>query len=284
MVVWMLFAVPVILIFGAMGLAVKYPKNLIIGRIIFEIKQYERAVVYRLGKYHRTLEPGWRIVIPIIESFVKYDLRTEAIDVAAQEVITKDGIKLLVDAIIYLKVEDAVKAELEVEEDYRKAIEAHVKGRIRNLAGTVDLAELYANIEDINNQLKKETQELVESWGVEIVDMELQTIRPPGDVVDALQAKEIQERYKEAAKEEAQQTKIRIDAIEAAAGKLSDSALNYLYLQSLKKVADGKASKIIFPLEFTKLAEKIGKGMGGEGGMNKENIEALAEKYLGSSG
>ncbi|MFO7872305.1 MAG: SPFH domain-containing protein [Candidatus Undinarchaeales archaeon] len=281
MVVWMLFAVPVIMVFGAMGLAVKYPSNLIIGKIIFEIKQYEKAVVYRLGKYHRTIEPGWRIVIPVIESFVKYDLRTEALDVAAQEVITKDGIKLLIDAIIYLRVEDAVKAELEVEEDYRKAIEAHVKGRIRNIAGTVDIAELYANIGDINKQLEKETQELVSSWGVDIVNMELQTIKPPDDVVDALQAKEIAERYKEAAKEEAQQTRIRIDAIEAAAGKLSEPALNYLYLQTLKDVADGQSSKIIFPLEFSKLAEKIGKGVGG--GLDKEGLESLAKKYLGSA-
>ncbi len=281
MVVWMLFAVPVIMVFGAMGLAIKYPHNLIIGKIIFEIKQYEKAVVYRLGKYHRTLEPGWRIVIPIIESFVNYDLRTEALDVAAQEVITKDGIKLLIDAIIYLRVEDVVKAELEVEEDYRKAIEAHVKGRIRNIAGTVDINELYANIGDINKQLEKETQELVRSWGVDIVNMELQTIKPPEDVVDALQAREIAERYKEAAKEEAQQTKIRIDAIEAAAGKLSEPALNYLYLQTLKDVADGQSSKIIFPLEFSKLAEKIGKGVGG--GLDKEGLESLAKKYLGSA-
>ena len=278
MVVWIIFAVPVIMIFGAIGLAAKYPHNLIIGRIIFEIKQYEKAVVYRLGKYHRTLEPGWRIVIPILESFVKYDLRTEALDVAAQKVITKDGIKLLVDAIIYLRVEDVVKAELEVEEDYRKAIEAHVKGRIRNIAGTVDIDELYANITDINKQLEDETQSLVRSWGVEIVNMELQSITPPKDVVAALQATEVARRYKEAAKEEAQQTKIRIDAIEAAAGKLSDSTINYLYLQALKDVANGRSSKIIFPLEFTKLADKVGEGFSKKG---SNALESLAEKYLG---
>ncbi len=276
----MLFAVPVILIFGGLGLMIRSPKQFIIGRLLFEFKQYEKAVVYRFGKYHRTVGPGWHLIIPVIESFVKYDLRTEAIDVAAQEVITKDGVKLLIDAIIYLRVVDPVKAELEVEEDYRKAIEAHVKGRIRNIAGTVDIQELYANIEEINKQLKKETQELVDAWGVEIVDMELQTITPPPEVVEALQAKEIAERYKEAAREEAMTTKIRINALEEAAGKLSNSTLSYLYIKALKDVADGKASKIIFPLEFTKLADKIG---GGIGGLKKEDLEALANKYLGAA-
>ena len=123
-------------------------------------------------------------------------------------------------------------------------------------------------------------QELVGDWGVKVIDFELQTITLPANVVKAIEAREIAERYKEAAKEEALATEIRIQAIENAAGKLSEPALNYLYLNTLKEMANGQASKIIFPLEFTKLAEGIGKGIGG---MKKGELEAVAEKYLGTA-
>jgi regulator of protease activity HflC (stomatin/prohibitin superfamily) len=178
---------------------------------------------------------------------------------------------------VYLKVVDPVKAELEVEEDYRKAIEEYVKGRIRNVVGGLELTELYAKIADINKDIKEQVSKITTGWGVEVIDTELVNVVPPDEVVDAMQAQEIAERYKEAAKEEAQATKIRIDALQDAAGKLTEPTLNYLYLKSLKDIADGQASKIIFPLEFSKLAEGVGKGFGGNG---SGKMEELAGKVL----
>jgi regulator of protease activity HflC (stomatin/prohibitin superfamily) len=273
----MLVAIPVILVFGGLGLIVKSPKNLILGKIMFEFKEYERGVVYRFGKYHRVAEPGWRFVIPVIETFVKYDLRTETIDIPPQEVITKDAVKLKIDAIIYLRVDDPVKAELYVEEDYRKAIEEHVKGRIRNLVGSMDIDDLYGKIDQVNNQLREDVQKLAIEWGVMIVNVELISVTPPKEMIDAMQAEEIAERYKRAELQEAETTKIRINAIEDAAGKLTAPTLNYLYIRALKDMANGRATKIVFPMELTNIVEKLGKGLVGK---EKTDLAAAAETLL----
>jgi len=277
MVMWMLIAVPIILVFGGLGLLIKSPKNLILGKVLFEFKEYERGVIYRFGKYHRVADPGWRFLIPIIETFVKYDLRTETIDIPPQEVITKDAVKLRIDAIIYLRVDDPVKAELYVEEDYRKAVEEHVKGRIRNLVGSMSLEELYGKIDEINNQLREDVQKLAIEWGVMIVNVELISVTPPQEMVDAMQAEEIAERYKRAEMQKAETTKIKINAIEEAAGQLTAPTLNYLYIKALKDIADGRSTKIVFPMELTKAVERIAGGLGGK---DKTDIASAAEKLL----
>jgi len=279
MVLFLVVAIPVILIFAGLGLLIKNPRHWVLGKIIFEFKQYERGVVFRFGKYHRLVGPGWVFIIPIIETFAKYDLRVETIDVAPQEVITKDAVKLTIDAVIYLKVEDAVKAELVVEEDYRKAVEEHVKSRIRNVVGNLELQDLYARITEINKKLKDETQKLTAEWGVDIITIELQRVTPPEDVVEAMKAEEVALLYKNAAVQEAESTKIRIRALEEAAGGLSNSTIAYLYLKALKDVADGKATKIIFPMELTRVAEKLASGLGGN--MPKERLEQLLESVVG---
>ena len=277
MVLWMLIAIPVILVFAGLGLIVKSPKNLILGKVLFEFKEYERGVIYRFGKYHRIAEPGWRFVIPIIENFVKYDLRTETIDIPPQEVITKDAVKLKIDAIIYLRVDDPVKAELYVEEDYRKAIEEHVKGRIRNLVGSMNIDELYAKIDHVNNQLREDVQKLAIEWGVMIVNVELISVAPPKEMIEAMQAEEIAERYKRAEMQQAETTKIKIGAIEDAAGKLTQPTLTYMYLRALKDIADGRATKILYPMELTSAVEKLAASMGDS---KKGEIAETAAKLL----
>jgi len=211
------------------------------------------------------------------ETFVKYDLRTETIDIPPQEVITKDAVKLRIDAIIYLRVDDPVKAELYVEEDYRKAVEEHVKGRIRNLVGSMSLEELYGKIDEINNQLREDVQKLAIEWGVMIVNVELISVTPPQEMVDAMQAEEIAERYKRAEMQKAETTKIKINAIEEAAGQLTAPTLNYLYIKALKDIADGRSTKIVFPMELTKAVERIAGGLGGK---DKTDIASAAEKLL----
>ena len=264
-----------------LGLLLKNPRHWIIGKIIFEFKEYERAIVYRFGKFHRVAGPGWVFIYPIIETFVKYDKRIESIDVPPQEVITKDGVKLNIDSIFYIKVTDPAKTELEVEEDYKKALQEYVMGRIRNLVGSMELQDLYENIESINAKLKESVQMLAKSWGVEVLDVELQQITPPEEVARALEAEEVALLYKNAAVQEAEATKIRIRALEEAAGGLSQSTLSYLYLKALKDVAEGKSTKIIFPMELTKAAENIGKGLGAAA--NKDKIEQLLDALVGKS-
>lgn len=282
MVLFLVLAIPAIILFGGLGLILKNPRNWILGKIIFEFKEYERGVVFRFGKYHRLVGPGWVVIWPIIESFVSYDLRVESFDVAPQEVITKDAVKLVIDAVYYLRVTDPVKAELVIEEDYQKAVEEHVKGRIRNIVGNLELQDLYAKIKEIDEQLKDDVEKLTKEWGIEIISVELQRISPPEEIVKAMAAEEIALLYKNAAVQEAEATKIRIRAIEEAAGSMSQSTLAYLYLKALKSVADGKSTKIIFPMELTKIAENLSKGIGNiSGGVNKEKLEQMLETVIG---
>jgi len=224
---------------------------------IVEFKEYERSVVFRFGRYHRVAGPGWVLILPGIEKYVKYDLRAKSVDIPPQSVITKDGIELMVDAIIYLRVVDPRKAELFVEEDYQKAVTEYVKGRIRNAIGKLELAQLYGTINELNTQVREQAQQITKNWGVEVEDVELQGVSPPEDVVIALKAQEIAELEKAAAVEKAAALKIRINAIQESAGSLNDKALAYLYIQSLQEMAKGSATKIIFPLEFSKLAQRL---------------------------
>ncbi|MFH1786586.1 MAG: SPFH domain-containing protein [archaeon] len=227
---------------------------------LVEFKEYERAVVFRFGRFNRVAGPGWVLILPVIEKYTKYDLRTHTVDVPPQMVITKDGIELRIDAVVYIRVIDPKKAELFVEEDYRFAVEEFIKGKIRNIIGRMELSDVYGRITDLNEILCESARNISQNWGVEIEDVELQGVQPPADVVDALKAQEIAERQKLAAIERAEALKIKIDAIQKSAGQLNDKALAYLYMQSLEKIAAGPANKIIFPLEFTKLAERLVSG------------------------
>lgn len=279
MVLLVVFAIPAILLFAGLGLLLKNPRHWIIGKLIFEFKEYERAIVYRFGRFHRQAGPGWVFIWPIIEIFTKYDLRIEAIDVPPQEVITKDGVKLNIDSVFYIKVIDPIKTELQVEEDYKRALEEYVQGRIRNLAGGMELQELYENIEDINKKLKEDVQKLAAGWGLDVIDVELQQVTPPEEIVKAMEAEEVALLYKNAAVQEAEATKLRIRALEEAAGGLSQSTISYLYLKALKDVADGKATKIIFPMELTKAAENLTRGLAS--GVSKDKIEQLLDTLVG---
>ena len=224
---------------------------------IVEFKEYERCVVFRFGRFNRVAGPGWVLILPIIEKYVKYDLRTHTSDIPQQAVITKDGITLNIDAIVYLRVIDPKKAELYVEEDYRYAVEEFVKGKIRNIVGKLELSDVYGRIAELNQNLRDEARKVAQNWGVEVEDVELKGVEPPPNVVAALEAQEIAEREKMAASERAEAVKIKINAVKEAAGELNEQALAYLYMQTLQQLSTGAANKIIFPLEFTKLAERL---------------------------
>jgi regulator of protease activity HflC (stomatin/prohibitin superfamily) len=172
-------------------------------------------------------------------------------------VITKDGVDLKVNAVIYLRVVDPKKAELYVEQDYRYAVEEYVKGRIRNIIGSMDLQMVYGDITKINERLKEEARRISQGWGVEVEDVELQNVEPSPDVAAALKARQIAEMQRRASEEQAAATKIRIDAIKDATKDLDEQTLAFLYIKSLEQIAKGPANKIIFPLEFSKLAQRL---------------------------
>ncbi|MEM0372425.1 MAG: SPFH domain-containing protein [archaeon] len=239
------------------------------------LNEYERAVIFHRGKFERVAGPGWTFLIPFIESHVLVDLRTKSVDIPAQEVVTKDNVKLKIDAILFLKVQDPKKAVLNVE-NYQKSAVLDVQAALRSVVGQMEASDVISSISKINAMLKESTKKVTEDWGVEIENVEIQSVTLPEGLQKAMHALKEAQQKKLAAKETAEGMKIKLDAVQEAASKFSQPTLQYMYLQSLQKIAEGKSSKIIFPMELSRLAASVSEKFGTDYAKAQQEI---AEKY-----
>jgi regulator of protease activity HflC (stomatin/prohibitin superfamily) len=225
------------------------------------LQEYERAVVFRFGRFQKVAGPGWLAVVPFIDSFIKTDLRVQTLEVSPQEVVTKDNIKLTLDAIVFLHVIDPKKAIIAVE-DYEDAALSFIQANLRDVVGKLTLEQVISNIDQINNTLNRNLAKTAEEWGLEVDKIEIQSVELPPTVMEAMHKKRAATEEKFAQVQRAEAQKLTIDALQEAAGKLTQPTLHYLYLQSLQKMAEGKSSKIIFPLELSGLATALSAKMG----------------------
>ena len=162
------------------------------------INQYERGVVLRLGKYSRTLEPGFRVIIPYIDKMTKVDVRTTPMDVPKQEVITRDNVTVNVDAVVYSRVIDARKAVLETT-NYRYATATFAQTALRDVTGNFDLDELLSKRDEISTQIKEIVDAQTDKWGIDIENVKLQNIELPADMKRAMAKQAEAERERRAA-------------------------------------------------------------------------------------
>ncbi len=162
------------------------------------VNQYEKAIILRLGKYRSTSEPGLTIVLPFIESILKVDMRERVINVQPQEVITKDNVSVVVDAVIYYKITDPVKAEFEIE-DFDLAATTLAQANLRNIVGDKTLDETLTARDVINVNLRDVLDDATDNWGVKVTRVEVQKIDPPQDIVEAMSGQMKAEREKRAA-------------------------------------------------------------------------------------
>lgn len=162
------------------------------------VKQYEKGVILRLGKYKSTANSGVVFVFPFIESMIKVDMREKVISVEPQQVITKDNVTVVVDAVIYYKVVDPVKAEFEVE-DFSIAATTLAQTNLRNLIGDKMLDETLVARDVINTNLRDVLDEATHNWGVKVTRVEVQKIDPPEDITLAMSQQMKAEREKRAA-------------------------------------------------------------------------------------
>lgn len=169
--------------------------------LIFSVRiitQYEKGVILRLGKYRSTADSGVTFVFPFIESMIKVDMREKVISVEPQQVITKDNVTVVVDAVIYYKVVDPVKAEFEVE-DFSLAATTLAQTNLRNLIGDKTLDETLVARDIINTNLRDVLDEATHNWGVKVTRVEVQKIDPPEDITLAMSQQMKAEREKRAA-------------------------------------------------------------------------------------
>ena len=213
------------------------------------LREYERAVVFRLGRVRPIRGPGLVFLIPVLERMVKISLRTVVLDVPKQDVITKDNVSIIVNAVVYFKVTDPEKAILEIE-DYNFATSQLAQTTLRSVAGQADLDELLSDRETINAQLRTILDKHTDPWGVKVSDVEVKHIDLPPEMQRAM-ARQAEAERDRRAKVIIAEGEYQASAKLAAASKVlqqSPVSLQLRYLQTLSEVATEHNSTIVFPI------------------------------------
>lgn len=229
---------------------------------IRQINQYQKGIKFLLGKYTGTMEPGWRLVFPIFQSYRKVDLRVKAVDVPNQEAITKDNISVSVNAVIYYKVKEAEKAVLEVE-DFYYAISQLAQTTMRNAVGQVDLDDLLSQRDKVSENIRNIIDIASDPWGIKVSDVELKDIVLPEEMKRVIGKQAEAEREKRAIIIRAEGELLSASNMAKAAQVLaaSEGALHLRTLQSINDISSDKSNTIVFavPLEILRAFERFGK-------------------------
>lgn len=222
---------------------------------IRQINQYERGVKFTLGKFSSIMDPGWRLVIPIFQTYRKVDMRVKAVDVPDQNAITRDNVSVAVNAVIYYKVSSAEKAIIEVE-DFYYAISQYAQTTMRNIVGEVTLDELLAGRETIANRIKEIVDKETDEWGLKVNNVELKDIRLPENMERTIAKQAEAEREKRAVIITSEGELAAAQNMAQAAKILSgaDGALHLRTLQSINDISSDQSNTVIFtlPLDIMK--------------------------------
>jgi regulator of protease activity HflC (stomatin/prohibitin superfamily) len=213
------------------------------------LREYERAVVFRLGRLVGVKGPGIVLLVPIVDRMVRVSLRVVAMDVAPQDVITKDNVSVKVNAVVYFRVMSADKAIVEVE-DFLYATTQLAQTTLRSVLGQVELDQLLAERESINHRLQRIIDEQTDSWGIKVALVEIKHVDLPVEMQRAIARQAEAERERRA-------KVIHADGEFQASHKLFEAAnilsqnsmtLQLRFLQTLTEVASEKNSTLIFPI------------------------------------
>ncbi|OQA81949.1 MAG: FtsH protease regulator HflK [Microgenomates group bacterium ADurb.Bin238] len=223
-----------------------------------QINEYERGVVYTMGRFTGIVEPGWRLVWPIFQSFRKVDIRTKAVDVPKQETITKDNVSIKMNAVIYYKVRDAGKSINEVE-DVFSAVSQLAQTTMRRIAGEVTLDELLQNREKIASDILKIIDKTSDAWGIDVETVELKDIELPENMVRTMAKQAEAEREKRATIINSEGEVIAANNLGKAANTLAKApgALHLRTLNSINDISSDQSNTIIFalPMEILRAIE-----------------------------
>lgn len=213
------------------------------------IREYERAVVFRLGRLVGAKGPGLIILIPIIDKMIKIDLRTITMDVPPQEIITRDNVPIKVDAVVYFRVIDPVKAVTEVM-DFAYATSQISQTTLRSILGQVELDEVLSKREHINQRLQEIIDEETDPWGIKVSTVEVKAVELPEGMKRAMAKQAEAERERRAKIISAEGEFQAAEKLSSAAKKIAEEpiALQLRYLQTLTEVAAEKNSTTIFPV------------------------------------
>jgi regulator of protease activity HflC (stomatin/prohibitin superfamily) len=235
-----------------MGIAALIAVGIPAALIFFGIRvlaEYERGVVFRLGRFNRVMEAGLNLMIPGVERMVKISLREVVMDVPAQEVITRDNVSVKVNAVLYFRVLHPEKAVIQVE-NYLYGTSQLAQTTLRSVCGQAELDELLAERDDVNRKLQEIIDLQTEPWGVKVRAVEVKQIDLPPDMQRAMARQAEAEREKRAKIIHAEGEFQAAERLAEAAGVLAGepAAIQLRYLQTLSEIATENNSTIAFPI------------------------------------
>jgi regulator of protease activity HflC (stomatin/prohibitin superfamily) len=213
------------------------------------LNEYERGVIFRLGRVIQAKGPGLIILIPIVDRMIKVSMRLVAMDVDPQDVITRDNVSVKVNAVIYFRVIDPVKAIVEVE-SYNYAMSQLAQTTLRSVCGQAELDELLSDREKINNQLQEILDTHTDPWGIKVATVELKHIDLPQEMQRAMAKQAEAERERRAKVINAEGEYQAATRLAEAAEIMHDRpmALQLRYLQTMREMAAENNSTTVFPL------------------------------------
>ncbi len=224
------------------------------------VNQYERGIVLRLGKFHRTMDPGLRLIFPYFDRMIKVDVRTTPMDIPKQEVITKDNVTVNVDAVVYYRVLDPRKAVLETT-NYSYATSTFAQTALRDITGNFELDEILSKRDEISSQIKEIVDKQTDKWGIDIENVKLQNIELPSDMKRAMAKQAEAERERRAAVISAEGEKAAADAVAKAAELLAKTpgGIQIRTLQTLEKISTDPSQKtvILLPNDVANIIKNI---------------------------
>jgi len=222
---------------------------LLVASAIKILREYERGVVFMLGRFYKVKGPGLVLIIPIVQQMVKVDLRTLVLDIPTQDLITRDNVSVKVNAVLYFRVVDSERAIINVE-NYLEATGQLAQTTLRSVLGQHELDELLAERERLNHDIQKILDEQTDIWGIKVSNVEIKHVDIDESMIRAIAKQAEAERARRAKVIHADGESQAADKLVEAATKLSEQkgAMQLRYMQTLVEIAGEKSSTIVFPL------------------------------------
>jgi regulator of protease activity HflC (stomatin/prohibitin superfamily) len=249
------------LILGQLWIVLAVLLLIVLATSLKVLREYERAVVFMLGRFWKVKGPGLIIIIPVIQQMVRVDLRTRVLDVPQQDVISRDNVSVKVNAVIYYRILDAERAVIQVE-DFQAATSQLAQTTLRSVLGQHELDEMLAERDRLNADIQRILDEQTEAWGIKVSNVELKHVDLDESMIRAIARQAEAERGRRAkiidAEGEMQAAKRFMEAAEILSTQ--PQAMQLRYLTTLQSMSSERSSLIVFPLPLDILHALLGKG------------------------
>ncbi|MES9991354.1 MAG: slipin family protein [Candidatus Thiodiazotropha sp.] len=227
------------------------------------LREYERGVVFMLGRFWKVKGPGLIIIVPVIQQFVRVDLRTIVLDVPSQDVISRDNVSVKVNAVVYFRVLDPERAIIQVE-DYMAATSQLAQTTLRSVLGQHELDEMLAERERLNNDVRNILDQQTDTWGIKVSNVEIKHVDLDDSMIRAIARQAEAERARRAKVIHAEGEQQAAEKLVDAAKTLSEQpqAIQLRYLETLTEIAGDKSHTLVFPLPMDLLEPLLKKNSG----------------------